>query len=65
MIWKVNVFNSRISEKFFNQTFLDIGMIYQETRYMHWFIYHLDMVCEISKSLFFDILRYHNWSSQI
>ena len=41
-----HAFNNYVSEKSFHQSSLDIDMMYQKSRYMCWFINHLDMVCE-------------------
>ena len=58
----INIFNSYISEKFFQKNFLDIDMIYQGSKYMSWFFTIWTCFVKISKHLFCNTLKYHNWN---
>ena len=44
--------------------FLNTDMFYQWSRYMCWFIYYLDLVCEnILEVYFLPLLKDRNWST--
>ena len=62
MIWKVNVFNSCISEQFFNQIFLDIDMNRQDPDICVALFIIWTWSVKYLKNYFLTLLKYYNWS---